>query len=694
MKLSELKISNFRCFGPETTTIPLDDLSIFIGANGSGKTAALEALNKMFGVSSFQRELSVDDFHVPADETEEVDVRKLFIEAKIIFPELAEDNRVGNIPQTFNHMIIENEGDDPYCRIRLEATWTKTDIPGGEVTPELWWINSAEQNPPDNVKHKMDGRDRSLIKLFYIPASRDASKQLANTSGTLLHQLLSAVKWENHRQDIKNQSDEFKKLFTQIDAVKIINSHSKASWTKLYSEGVYQTPSMRFTAGDFQDILREAHIVFNPTASTTRDHKIDKLSDGQKSLFYLSFINTIFRVRANALEGESAAEFPDIANHIEIEKLNSGSLNILAVEEPENHLSPHYLSRIMDQLKTLTQIGDLQAFITSHSSSIVGRVDPVNLRYFRCDPQTGTASTLPITLPTETAEALQYVKEAVRAYPELYFARSIILCEGDSEEVVLPKLARSIGEELDTAFISVVPLGGRFIKHFWRLLNDLKIPHTTLLDLDQERSHGGWKTIAYISEALTQYLPEERANELKDALQVKREEDIRTTIEARDPRNLTHIKSCVLALRDFGVFFSEPLDFDFLMLEAYTDSYKSIPSRGPQGLKDEELPQAKIDSSIPIVLKEGGGDGSTYSSQQKALFPWYSLLFLSRGKPATHTYALMGIVEDVLKEQIPEPIKELFNYIKKQTQAAEAEEAIVSPEAKEDDAAQAGELES
>jgi hypothetical protein len=43
-----------------------------------------------------------------------------------------------------------------------------------------------------------------------------------------------------------------------------------------------------------------------------------------------------------------------------------------------------------------------------------------------------------IPLPSdETDEAFKYVREAVRGFPELYFARLVILAEGPSEEIVL-----------------------------------------------------------------------------------------------------------------------------------------------------------------------------------------------------------------------------------------------------------------
>ena len=44
MKLSKLKLKNYRCFGSEEQVILIDQLTTFIGNNSAGKTAALSAL--------------------------------------------------------------------------------------------------------------------------------------------------------------------------------------------------------------------------------------------------------------------------------------------------------------------------------------------------------------------------------------------------------------------------------------------------------------------------------------------------------------------------------------------------------------------------------------------------------------------------------------------------------------------------
>ena len=107
-----------------------------------------------------------------------------------------------------------------------------------------------------------------------------------------------------------------------------------------------------------------------------------------------------------------------------------------------------------------------------------------------------------IVLPETSDETAKYVREAVLAFPELYFSRLVVLGEGDSEQIVLPRVLAAAGIAEDDASVSVVPLGGRHVNHFWRLLDELKIPHVTLLDLDSGRHQGGW---GRVNNALKQY---------------------------------------------------------------------------------------------------------------------------------------------------------------------------------------------
>lgn len=69
MFIERLSLTNFRCFGPEATSVDLaSGLTTFVGVNGAGKTALMQALQRLFGVTGDQRRLRRQDFHVPSTE--------------------------------------------------------------------------------------------------------------------------------------------------------------------------------------------------------------------------------------------------------------------------------------------------------------------------------------------------------------------------------------------------------------------------------------------------------------------------------------------------------------------------------------------------------------------------------------------------------------------------------------------------
>jgi predicted ATP-dependent endonuclease of OLD family len=113
MFLERLTLINFQCFGPEPTTIRFDtQLTAMLGGNAAGKTAACQALSRLFSVVGDQRQIRVEDFHVPDDEEEAPATRALSIEAVFAFPELADDGADASrsVPEFFAQMTADDDG--------------------------------------------------------------------------------------------------------------------------------------------------------------------------------------------------------------------------------------------------------------------------------------------------------------------------------------------------------------------------------------------------------------------------------------------------------------------------------------------------------------------------------------------------------------------------------------------------------
>lgn len=679
MRLSKLKLLNYRCFGPEEQVILIDDLTTFIGNNSAGKTAALSALNCMFSENGGDRILQRSDFHLPKEMApDEMESQNLHIEAVFEFEELQTEEGGGEyaIPIFFQHLVVDNPGGLPYLRIRLEATWEKSSTIDGSIDSKISYITCPEAVEIEDV-HRTNAarRDLDKIRVVYVPAVRDPSRQLKNASGTMMYQVMSSINWsEETKGNVKAKIKELNEQFEGEKGVSMFGTSLAEQWKAYDSDDRYSTASLRFNSTDIETSIRKTEVVFEPT-ETGKEYTIDQMGDGLRSLFYISLVDSILDV-----EGKMQREIEADPENTSFSR-KPPILTIVALEEPENHIAPHLLGKLVGNLRNIAGKHNAQAIMTSHSPAIVKRVDPENLRCFRMDKDLLVSKVRSITLPEKekAQDQYKYIKEAVRAYPELYFAKLVILGEGDSEEIILPKYWEVLNGSVDVGGISIVPLGGRHVNHFWRLLNDLQIPHITLLDLDREREGGGWGRIRYI---LKQLLANghDRSELLNTESGVMTDEELDGMLEW----NISDTKlmqAWLDWLEKYNVFFSAPLDIDFMMLEQMEAEYKKSldTTEGPrlevtigeekkriliqtiEGTDDYRTEyETRIKKDIKSTLKEEGGDGSTYSTEQQKLMVWYTYFFLNRGKPSTHIAVLSRLIDEAIKNNIPPVLKRLM----------------------------------
>jgi len=683
MRLSKLKLHNYRCFGSDEQIIPIDDITSFIGDNSSGKTAALMALNCLFSDNGANRVLKRSDFHLPKNQNpEELETQDLYIETIFTFDELENEGEESfSVPTFFKSFVVDNPDGTPYIRIRLEATWEKSSSIEGAIESRIYYITCPESEEiTDEVKCPTNRRDLDRIRVIYVPAVRDPSLQLKNVSGTMMHQIMTSINWSaTTQQKVKTKIQELNDQFLEEKGVSVLGTSIHTQWESYDSDMRYSNAQLRFNSTDIDSSIKKSEVVFLPTV-TGKECTIDDMSDGLRSLFYISLVNSILDV-----ESKIQQEIISDPEHVSFNH-NPPVLTIIALEEPENHIAPHLTGQLVSNLKEIASKNNAQTVLTSHSTSIIKRFDPEKLRYFRLDMNDCTTKVRSITLPDKEklADQYKYIKEAVKAYPELYFAKFVILGEGDSEEIILPKLWSVKKGDLDASGISVIPLGGRHVNHFWRLLNDLHIPHITLLDLDKEREGGGWGRIKYVIEQLIQngYDKDEL---LKIEGGVLSDEKF-NKMQEWNVEDFDSLQHWVEALEKYNIFFSAPLDIDFMMLEHYGMVYKNLlnENEGPRiifsdsgekhqkYIKDIEnckdpSPEycTRITDDVRHTLKECGGEGKTYSIEQKKLMVWYTYFFLNRGKPSTHIEAFSQISDDVLMSGMPEVFERMISVAEK-----------------------------
>lgn len=632
MRITQLRISNFHSFGPKATTIDFEDLTYVLGPNGSGKTTVLVALARMFSPYLPLRQLLPSDFHVPMSAKAEEAAKPnttLWIEVDVTFPEAGEDGHHASIPPYFAQMQVNSDGGPPRIRVRLTGSLDAD----GYVDEKLEYITEVDEHDEPQQRFDMSRHDRAHIEVHYLPAQRDPGHHISFSTASLIGRILRAVDWTAEREQLTKLSGEVTKALTANTTVSGIGVRLAAEWTGLHTGEVLRDPAIAFGRGELEGILSQLTLTFSP--SHGGDLPFERLSDGQKSLLYMSLVLAWQATARRVLSGEDKDLDPD--------RLRPPVLTVMALEEPENSLSPQYLGRIVRQLRASCKHGDCQALIATHAPALLRRVSPESIRFLRLDDARQT-TVRRIVLPENDQRAAKYVSEAVQAFPELYFSRVVVLGEGASELVVLPRVLAAAGIAEDDASVSVVPLGGRHVNHFWRLLNELQIPHVTLIDLDAGRYQAGWGRVRYALTQLNEYKPGTFTDAEVAALPAWDED--RTFPEFVDP-DPQDGHSAIARLEAQGVFFSHPVDLDLMMLEAYPTAY-GVERTTPD------------DSTIESVLGKSHKNADRLPSHVRDLFAHYHARFGLQSKPATHLSALASLTDEALRDEVPAVLARLI----------------------------------
>lgn len=644
MKIDKVVLSNFRCFPEEKTIIDLeDDITCLVGNNGSGKTAFVLALKRLFGSTIEDRTIIKDDFYVNTSESKsDICGRKLYIEIEFSFAELRKSIQEARTTcPAFSSVIYSDTNTHSFkARMRLEAIWDETEYED-DVQSQIYWITTSDDiefGEESEFKHSVSSQDRKYIRLRYIPAFRDSKSTLRNEIKVLTKTLeeYTSIELENQIK-IEEISQNLSQEIQSLDSIKTSTALIQKIWSQTHDETLthYQQPRLESVPTEVGELLKSISIKLYPSEwDECRD--IDELSDGQVSLLYFTLSLALYELEQKHHAGK-AKGFKPYDKNIAI-------FTIFAFEEPENHLSPYYLGRILNLLSKTCETNKAIGIVTSHSSCVVQRMRRVEqIRHFRQENNSQYRYSIvkKILIHAErTADDYKYINQAILAHPELYFSKLVVLGEGDSEEIVIPQLAKKLGFDLDPSFVAFVKLGGRHVNHMWRLLSDLNIPYVTLVDLDLGRSGGGNQRIKNIIET---------TNKQSEIIASCQEATSESTTESEK------MKLILGKLEEENIYFSLPIDLDMAMIQSFSSYYEAENARNSDRSILEKAVFGTEGNSIDCEKY-----GFNFSDE---ILKKYRNLFLTGSKVASHYKAMANILElddDELIRLCPDYLKRLI----------------------------------
>ena len=457
MRLARIRIENFRCFR-SLDFIPKPDVNLLIGENNSGKTSLLHALDRALGRGIA---FDLDDFFVPATNTPSAALPTVRIDLELR-PTPAADFSAGFTAEFVDNIDFDAAG--AFLNFRTEAAF---DAVENRVGIDYFSVKA------DGTTRRMGTTKRGVLRRFvpfYLAdAFRDTVRELRTRRGF----------WGRLIDSIQLDAATVAQVAT---AISTINTTILAATPRLddlrtrFREigrviPTAQPPNdiiVNPVAVEAPTILRNLEILLQ-TLDSPRGFAIERHGEGTRSVAYL----VIFKAFVDLLAQE--------------ENDNTEAEPILGIEEPEVHLHLHARRAIAGMLATI----DRQTFLTTHSTVIARQVAADNVTLLRRAGGGCVASQIPVDDPANPGSPFLSPRqrsildrELRSGAAEVFFARGVLLFEGESEARALPIFARALGIDLHLNGISLVPVDGKAYVPLLRMLGTsaLGIPWVILSD--------------------------------------------------------------------------------------------------------------------------------------------------------------------------------------------------------------------
>ncbi|GBR75718.1 putative AAA family ATPase [Candidatus Termititenax persephonae] len=158
----------------------------------------------------------------------------------------------------------------------------------------------------------------------------------------------------------------------------------------------------------------------------------------------------------------------------------SDDLNVILLEEPENHLSHVNMKKLINKIISMQ---DKQLILTSHNSLISARLD---LR--KAILLNSNNDTTPATLKdTSEQTAKFFIKAPDNNILEFVLAKKVILVEGNAEYMLIEAMYEKIklSKPADDN-VHIISVGGISFKHYLNIAKILKIKTAVIRDNDKD----------------------------------------------------------------------------------------------------------------------------------------------------------------------------------------------------------------
>lgn len=448
MYLSILKLWNFRKYCVNAGNEPglevhfHEGVNVLIGENDSGKTAIVDAIRYVLKTQSGEY-IQFDDKDFYQDSEDRKDEFKI----ECVFDGLNEQDS-----GLFWEWLSWNDDKTKY----LLRVWLCVKRKDNVIMPTF---SAGIEGQTD----RMDSEARELLKVVYFKPLRDALTDMTHGYKSRLAQILGAHELFKTQKDGHGNKAKHKLETDYENLKKEIESYFKEG-----GNGEHIT-------GEINGFLKE-HFLLNGDSRTAEI----KLTGGE--------LPEILRLLDLIMEGNKSGlgtlNLLCIAAEMLLFNNQKKGLKLALVEELEAHLHPQYQLRLIEYISSLQQ--NEQFILTTHSITLASKIKLANMIVLKGNEAFPMSSEYTLMRPADY-KFLERFLDATKA--NLFFAKGLLMVEGDAENLLIPAIAQLIGKSLYQYGVSVVNVGStaykRYVSIFKRKDNkSFGLPIAIISDLD------------------------------------------------------------------------------------------------------------------------------------------------------------------------------------------------------------------
>jgi hypothetical protein len=542
--IESVHVTNFRSIKDEV--LQCDDLTVLVGANGTGKSSFLRAIELFY--SAAPRVVEEDFYN--RDTSHEVTIALTFRDlpqaAQQQFKDYLQNDRLtveavvgwnDAKPSVRLHGSSLQSSDFQACRQAGNASEKKmayNEIRSkSEYSTLRPWKNQGDAetalkewesaNPAKCARMRDDGQFFGFkevgqgylgrfTKFLFVPAVRDASNESADAKGTVLTALMDLVVRSvlAAKQSVVNLRDATQQQYAQIlDPSKLTELQGLKSDLNSTLRGFVPNAAVDLKWLPLAEVdipLPKADVKLIEDDFPT---EVSHAGHGLQRAFIMTMLQQLVKAQAATAATGPNAEVTSSTAVSQIPNL------ILAIEEPELYQHPNrqrHFARILSQLASGSTPGvaDRTQVIYGTHSPLLILIDRVaNLRLLRKVPvgktlpratkvyQTDLDGVADVLWKADGQPAERYTGDALlprlRAImtpwlAEGFFADIVVLVEGEDDRAAIAGVAQASSHDLERDGIAVIPCAGK--KNLSRpsaIFTELQIPVYMVWDGDGER---------------------------------------------------------------------------------------------------------------------------------------------------------------------------------------------------------------